>query len=179
MDGTSPQVMEAKYSLKEIMNREVRLLRELLASLYEEQQAHLSNSAEQIKQLLKTRENLTGQIANERENRLSTVKRLQDLLGISDPQNTEDEHDTLSILMDNASSISCEILSLRDEMLALIDQMTQQGNRNNYLIQGKISHTRELLQQIHPKDPNMTYGAGGSMQKKSVKTKISTINKEG
>ncbi len=176
MDGTERRVKETKVALKEVMGREIDVLRELLGSMYEEQQAHLQNNPSTIKSLLVQREKMLQTMAREREERLILVAKLYELLTGED-LDEQDEHESLDILREYASSESCEILILRDQMLALIEQMTEQGTRNNYLIEGKIAHTRELLQRIHPSQPNPTYSKEG-IQRKGPKTKVSIINRE-
>jgi flagellar biosynthesis/type III secretory pathway chaperone len=179
MEENNPEVGETEVALKDVMNREIRILRELLGSIYEEQQAHLTNNINGLKELQTQREQLLQKMANERETRLVLVSRLYELLTDgAQGSSSLDEHECLDILTEHASSESCEILMLRDQMIALIDQMTEQGNRNNYLLEGKISHTKELLQRIHPPNPNTTYGASGHMKKTKVKTKIRIINQE-
>lgn len=178
MDGTHPDVLATKASLKEVMESEVRILRELLGSMYEEQQAHLTNNAESLRTLLSARERLLVEMSELRDNRLSLVSQLHQQLRGDDATCNPDEPEALNLLTEFASTDACEILSLRDQMLALLDQMTEQGNRNNYLLEGKVAHTKELLQRIHPNEPHPTYSASGSVQKKAVKTKVSIINRE-
>ncbi len=177
MDGTHPEVMETKKTLKEVMSREIRILRELLGSMYEEQQSHLTNNIEVLKTLLKDRERLLSAMAKEREDRLQLIAHLYKLLKGKELEKN-DEHESLDILTEYASAESCEILMLRDQMLALLEQMTEQGNRNNYLLESKVSNTKELLRRVHPADPNPTYGRTGNVQKQKVKTKVTIINRE-
>ena len=168
-----------KGELRELMDREISILRELLSSMREEQQILVENRAEQLKHHMEKREPILKAMAEHREKRLELIKELYISLGHEIKEGEEiDDKESLSILTEYASAESCGILVLRDQMLALLDELTSQTNRNNFLIENKLSTTKEFLTQLHPSDPNMTYGDKGTLKKKGTKTKVRIINQE-
>ncbi len=164
-------------SLREVMSREIRVLRELLANMQSEQQCHLNNDPETLKQVLGQREPLVQHLAEDRDHRLKLISELATALKKEIPEDQEiDTELSLELLKDYADEESCEVLLLRDQMLALLEQLRNTNGQNNYLIENKLSHTKELIQRLHPADPNTTYGAQGKKQAK--KTTVTVINQE-
>ncbi len=142
-------------NLEVVMRREVAILRELLSSLHQEQQALIHGQAAAVREVHKSREALVEAMSEARSERLDLIARLGEITA---------EH--------------CEIVSLRAHLIELLDAVRLQTTRNNGLLENKVQMTHQIIHQLQPKDPNKTYGSKG-LVKPSVKTATLTlINRE-
>lgn len=179
MSEKQKQEVEHK-ELRPLMQREIALMRELLSSMEAEQQALLKGDAEQLKEVITAREPLIetmSEVRNQRIEALFSLALEHELTLDAQGQLTEEIcHEILTLY---ANGECCEILGLRDQMLALIEAMKEQSSTNNYLLKSKIDTTRQLIQRLHPDDPNKTYNKTGSVQKKVATATVAVVNKEG
>lgn len=145
-------------SLEKVMRREIAILRELLGSLRQEQDAVLHNAPASVKELQQQREEIIEAMATARGQRM-------DLL-----EGTSWEH--------GESWTHEELAVLRQQMVNLLDAVKRQTERNNHLLNGKVQLNKQMMQQLQPKDPNTTYGPQAK-KKPAVKTATLTlINRE-
>ena len=164
----SEQIRAIRAQLKESMTREISVMRELLHNLQQEQEAHLSNQIEQLRAVLRQRQEINGAFTECRQVRLDLMQAMADSAGRNVMvEGAMDEEKSMALVMEFAGSESCEIMLLRDQMLALLDQLKSLTNRNNYLIEHKLHQTKDLLKRLQPSNPNTTYGSSGAV---SVKT---------
>jgi flagellar biosynthesis/type III secretory pathway chaperone len=164
--------------LRDEMQREIALMRELLGSLQQEQQALVTCDPIHLQAVMQGREALLEAMGQARNARLDTLIALAQEQGR--PIHTVDDLDEESchaILEQSADEECIEIITLRDQMLALLEAMNTHTQRNNNLLDAKIQTTRELIQHLHPDDPNRTYGRSGQ-EKKSQTTTVAVINQE-
>lgn len=171
--NAAEQVEGIRKRLKEVMGREIHIMRELLSNLHMEQESHLSNNPERLRTVLRQRECITGALGDSREERIQLIYELAAIAGKSvDEDGRIDQAKSLAVVMEYAGDESCEIMLLRDQMLALLEQLNTLSARNNYLIQHKLDNTKNLLHALQPSDPNTIYGVSGS---KKVKTAVLPI----
>jgi flagellar biosynthesis/type III secretory pathway chaperone len=168
-------VKEIHEELNMFMKREATVMRELLDSVHYEQQVLLLNETETLKELHISRDDVMKCLLNVRQKRIEAVDELK--AHPSNCQNT-DQSDLLELLS-NDNSLTCEIISYRDQMLALYEQISLQTERNNYLIKNKISMTKEMLDRLHPTPAHPTYNNSGVIKTKEQQVKVALINQEG
>ena len=175
--NTAEKVEIIRKRLKEAMSREIPLMRELLSSLSQEQEAHLSNAPELLRSVIRQRELISEALTEARQARVDIIYELADLSGRDVQVDGEiNEEKCFALIMEYAGSESCEILLLRDQMLALLEQLRTISARNNYLIQHKLDHTKNLLSSLQPHDPNTLYGVKG---RKRIRTAtLPIVNQE-
>lgn len=175
--NTAERVELIRKNLKEVMSREIQLMRELLSNLNHEQEAHLNNAPEMLRAVLREREPITETLAEARQTRIDLIYELADL-GSKDVEEDGEinEEKSLAVVMEYAGEESCEILLLRDQMLALLEQLRTISARNNYLVQHRLDHTKNLLNSLQPANPNTLYGVSGAKRVKTATLPI--VNQE-
>ena len=163
-----------------LMQRETVVMREILSSMIEEHDALLINDTAKLKSIIHAREKLVSLAGQLRNSRITKVKELLQLLGQEVPGNGHlNDSVSLDILFNSKKFESCEILCLRDQILALAERMAVQNDRNNYLIKSKISYTKELIYHLSLKNQCPTYDPNGAVNaSKNVKT-MTIINHKG
>jgi flagellar biosynthesis/type III secretory pathway chaperone len=172
MEQKSVQIAEKQDELAKIMYREVSILREILGNMREEQHTLLNNKADHLKSVLEQREQLLHNMVSARNQRTGKVHEIATLT------DKLQEGDLLSVVLDPADPSSLELLSLRDQLLALLGQLNDQNTRNNYLLQNKIEFNKELIQRLSPKEENPTYSRKGALDAQNKKTLLTLINRE-
>ena len=169
-------IKEESQVLKALMEEEVHILRELLANLQEEQESLLVNDTIILKMILQHREPILEQMMHIRERRVDSLKKLASLTEVAMPTtDLQDEHS--SSIFNHCDEVdNIELHSLKDQMIALFDKMKALTMRNNYLLEGKIHNTKELLKHVEPNHSSVTYGKGGKA--KNATSTVTLINKE-
>ncbi len=162
--------------LKDLMKKEISLMREILANMGEEQDVILLNKTALLKGFVNRRESIVNRATMVRQERVNVIK---EIAVLEEKEIRADEYDIdLSELLDLTESNTCEVLTLREMLVTLMEKINTQNARNNYLLQNKITLTKELINSITPQEVNFTYGANGGAGKQ-VKTKtITLINHE-
>lgn len=162
-------------ALQETMEREVGVLREILSSMRQEQQAIIHNDAELVKTISTDRESLINVLYRCREKRNKLMKQLTHTL------TAQMEGDicksTLEEILKNSPTGGCEILSLREQILSLVDQLKKQGDRNSYLLENRVYLTKEMIRRLYPDNKNPMYSAQGTLAQRA-KTTVMVINRE-
>jgi len=166
--------IEEKGLLRDVLARETTILRELLGNMHEEQEAILRGDTEMLKAVMAGREPLMVTLFECRTKRLRAIQSLPFARAL-DGNLSEDVVDSLA---EDGCPTSCEILSLRDQILAIIEKVKMQNERNRYLLQNKVYLTREMIRRIYPGEENATYSAKGTLGKTKVKTAVTVINRE-
>lgn len=111
--------------LQMIMRREISTLRELIDNLQQEECMILKKETIDRTQLIYQRQILVQQLSDLKQRRFSTIESLQ--------TQTHQKDSPLEKLLPLKNESSWEILSLRDQILALIDRMSLQSSRNEML----------------------------------------------
>lgn len=171
---------QIKDRLQEVMSQEVHLLRELLANMDLEQNAILLNDTGSLKAVMEQRESHLYKIGQMRQERLQKIEELAVLIhGDKEGKNLVKSSADLDLLLSSLDSDSCVILSLRDQIVGLLEKMNERNTRNNYLLQNKISFNKEMIESLYPKEENTTYGPQGGYKAKQKSTAVTIINREG
>lgn len=121
--------------LKETLQKEVNIMRELLANMHQEELSRLLNDQGSLQQLLQQRSVIVDRLGSLRKNRLDTSDRIEKITDKDQPVDDE---------------MSTEILSLRDQLFALTEQMNRQQSQNQYLIEHP-EHIQTLAEQTLPR----------------------------
>jgi hypothetical protein len=123
------QWMETHDALRIVMQNEIRLMRELLANMHEEELVLLLNDNPGWTQVVQKRVSMLQSLKHLRGQREVTTKNIEGLvfsqgkkqiIGVSDLLPSEEE-------------ITCEILSLSDQLVALMEKINYQNTRNEML----------------------------------------------
>ena len=110
--------------LQQTLQKEVSLMRELLANMHQEELSLILNDQGSLTQLLQQRTVLVDHLSALRATRLETMDWIEKMAGA----NTTDQ------MFPIAEESTMEIMSLRDQLTALTDQMNRQQSQNQYLI---------------------------------------------
>ncbi len=113
--------------LKNTMQKEISLMRELLANLQQEELSQMLQDQGTYNQLMGQRFDMIERLGSLRIIRNEATKQIMLILE-KEKKTSEIEQ----ILPDN-EEISCEILSLRDQLMALTEKMNRQQSRNQHL----------------------------------------------
>jgi hypothetical protein len=111
--------------LQKIMRREITTLRELLDNLQQEESMILKKETTYWSHLIHQRGLLLKQLSDLRESRFFTIEALK--------HKSSQKDSSLEQLLPLKCESSWEILSLRDQILTLIDRMSLQSSRNEML----------------------------------------------
>lgn len=113
--------------LKTTMQKEISLMRELLANLHQEELSQMLQDSGTYNQLMAQRFDMIERLSSLRILRNETTKQILCILEIEKKPAAVEQ-----ILPDN-EEISCEILNLRDQLMALTEKMNRQQSRNQHL----------------------------------------------
>lgn len=153
--------------LKELMEREIRVMRELLNNMQLEQEAHLNNATERLRSVLRQREPIVITLSEIRQERLDNLKQLTQLSGKEWPSSKDKEVEFVKSI-EYAGQDCCDVILLRDQMLALLSRLKNLTERNNYLIKHKVEHTKDMLHSLAPQQKGATYTPKGNVTVKTA-----------
>ena len=114
----------AHDQLKDSMQREIGIMREVLANMLQEELSIQLNDEGGLDQILSERSLMIERLGTLRQARLQATKKLEEL---GATQNGG------KLLADDVNN--CEILSLSEQIMALTERMNAQNCRNNLLFQ--------------------------------------------
>ncbi|HEX2580099.1 MAG TPA: flagellar export chaperone FlgN [Rhabdochlamydiaceae bacterium] len=112
--------------LQNLMKKEIDTMRQLLGNLHQEEMLIIQKEMSYLNQLMEERGHLIEQLSYLREDRIVTT-------GILETINHSHPDVPLEQLIPPDNENSCELLALRDQMLALLDRMNLQCSRNEML----------------------------------------------
>jgi len=150
---------ETHTQLQQSMKKEIEAMREILANMHQEELSLLLNDRKTWAQVMEERAALIARLSDLRDSRLLATEKLESL---TFPQGKPEEV-PLEQLLPPEDENSCETLFLRDQMVALIDRMNLQSNRNELLSNLSESHQR------HPQ-PEMQAAPKAKKSKISIAT---------
>lgn len=130
---------ELQEELRKTMQKEVSLMRELLANLHQQEVSLMLQDLGTYNLLLQQRSDMVEHLSHLRVFREKTTEHICDILGSQKRQ-----HDLEQILPET-DELSCEIVNLRDQLMALTDKMNRQQSRNQHLAE----HPEYLLSLHH------------------------------
>jgi hypothetical protein len=125
-----PEWEKAHDVLKVSLQKEVHMMREILANMHEEEVSLLLNDKGSWNQIMQNRFNLIERLSDLRLQRIQATQTIE-TIAQSIHQTTDSL--TLEQILPTDEVVTCEILSLRDQVLALIERMNKQLSRNDYL----------------------------------------------
>jgi len=114
--------------LQNLMKKEIDTMRQLLSNLHQEEMLIVQKETSYLNQLMEERGHLIEQLSYLREDRIAAT-------GILEAINNSYPNVPLEELLPLDNDNSCELLALRDQMLALLDRMNLQCSRNEMLTQ--------------------------------------------
>lgn len=120
------QWTEAHEHLQAVMKRELETMRQLLANMSLEEQFILRKEQRYWGPMMEERTQLIAQLSEIRQNRIVVIEQLESL--------THHTNAPLEELLPPQDTNSWEILSLRDQMMTLLDRMNLQSSRNEMLL---------------------------------------------
>lgn len=154
------EVKMSDDALMRAMTSLVKVLRELLANMQEEHKAILEQNAFIFPQIMNQRDTLINVMQESRQ----TMNQELDLLSASHPglSQLENEKEKLMNLPQFVGEDRVELLTLRDQVLALIEKMENQNTSNNVLLGNGIPDStidkekynrqyKPIKRRIHPK----------------------------
>lgn len=157
---------EARDQLKISMQKEISMMRELLANMHQEELSLLMNDRGSWNNVMQQRSQLIERLSYLRVERLEATKKIEDMVCAKDKA----KEITLEEILPADDENSCEILSLRDQLFALMEKMNFQQCRNELL-----NHQAEHLADLPPQygSPNPLPSSAPNPKKKAS---IATYN---
>lgn len=125
--------------LKALLTKEVYLMRELLANMHQEELSLLFHEEGFLKQMLDERSYIVKQLGEVRQERLKKTEEIETMATTC----------TLDAILPPQEDISAAILSLRDQLMALTEQM----NRQQSATQRLIDHPNALPPRVQGRVP--------------------------
>lgn len=141
---------ESWEHLKTFMQKEVGMMREILANMHQEELSLLLHDQRSWTQVMQDRSLMIERLSKFRLERLKVTETLEK---------------SAAYLLE-----SCEILTLRDQILALLDRMNSQHSRNEQLLEQTLLHSRFDMPPTSYCDPRLKPLAQGAKRKASVAT---------
>lgn len=113
--------------LQNLLKKEIDTMRQLLGNLHQEEMLIVQKETSYLNQLMEERGHLIEQLSYLRQDRIAAT-------GVLEAVNNSCPNVPLEELLPPDNENSCEVLALRDQMLALLDRMNLQCSRNEMLI---------------------------------------------
>jgi flagellar biosynthesis/type III secretory pathway chaperone len=164
--------------LKEVMKREVSILREMLGTQSEEQQAILTNDTETLQRVMKGQEGVMAALLERRKHRIALMHDIVEGHPHYNLERSKGNDEVAESLIYKHGSDDCELLVLREQMLTLMEQIKVQTERNGYLTKNKVALTKEMIRRLYPNNKSATYGKDGTVSGKK-RCAFALINQEG
>lgn len=153
----------AYEKLKTSLQKEVALMREALANFHQEEFSLLMNERENWAKVMEQRSDMVINLSNLRQERIRATKELQKLAKETLKKTTI----SFQELFAQEDVISGEILSLLDQILALVQKLNLQNARNDFLFY-EVRNSHELP--LHCPYPPPTPQAQAKKKKTSLAT---------
>lgn len=125
--------------LKMTLQKEIFLMRELLANLHQEELSLMLQDNGTYRQLMSQRSDMVEKLSRLRIFRTKTTQQIFALLG------KKTTGSDFELIFPDTKEISCELLNLRDQLMALTERMNRQQTRNQHL----TDHPEYLLSLHH------------------------------
>ena len=136
-------------SLRDDLENEIRLTRELLSNMHQEEVSLMLHDMGTLNQILQHRSVMLEKLSHLRVRRTETTQKIEKLAtdGIKEP--------TLEQVLPPEEEISTEILSMSDQLMALTERMNRQQTQNQRL-QAQGDHPSrfpppQLIAEVRPK----------------------------
>lgn len=120
-----PSWNQIQEQLKLAMQKEVNLMREILANMHQEELSLLMNDTPSWQKVMDERSEMVL--------RMSYLRKQRDLVALQFKENAKHKSKKLFEILKAGDEISSEILSLLDQILALTERTNLQNCRNDFL----------------------------------------------
>ncbi|HSW86828.1 MAG TPA: hypothetical protein VLG49_04940 [Rhabdochlamydiaceae bacterium] len=130
---------EAHDQLKISMQKEIGIMREILGNMHQEELSLLLNDKGSWNHVMQERSQLIERLSYLRAERLEATKKIEDMVDIKD----KTKEIPLESILPTQDENSCEILSLRDQLMALMERINFQGCRNEILFH-QVEHQPDI-----------------------------------
>jgi chromosome segregation ATPase len=118
---------ELHDGLRDGLQKEVHLTRELLSNLHQEEVSLMLHDSGSLNQIMQQRSHLLERLSVLRLQRLKMTRQIEEIASINNA------HPTLEEILPPSEEISNEILSLSDQLSALNERMNRQHTQNQHL----------------------------------------------
>ncbi len=118
---------ELHDELKKGLEKEIRITRELLSNLHQEEISLMLHDVGNIDQILQMRHQMLETLSELRLNRLNTTGKIEKIAS------EKNKNPTLDEILPPHEETSSEILSLSDQLMALTERMNRQQTQNQRL----------------------------------------------
>ena len=135
----NPEWKDVHEQLQASMKQEIRAMREMLANMRQEEECLLTGDKNRWNRIMIERSTLLEILYELRSQRFLETKQLEHL--------AKDAALPMENLLSPEDEESCEILSMREQLAALIEKMNQQNLRNQSLEGREFFPARERLMQ--------------------------------
>lgn len=132
--------------LQQAMKKEIETMREILANMHQEKHSLLIKDKTLWQKVVEERAPLILRLSDLREARIKSTEKLEALAF----PHTLNEEVPLEKLLPPQDDRTCDVLSMRDQMAALIERLNHQTMRNEVLYD-LAQHTLEHPQPKKPK----------------------------
>jgi flagellar biosynthesis/type III secretory pathway chaperone len=126
-------------NLKNAMTSLVKVLRELLANMEQEQQAIFQQNSSTFQVIMQQRDSLIKWMNDHRNTMIKQIEKLKDSHQVFPEMETD--RDILMHLMLIVGEDDVELLTLRDQILALMEKMEKQNVSINSLLGNRMPET--------------------------------------
>jgi hypothetical protein len=117
---------ETHTELQNLMKQEIEAMRNLLGNMHQEEVFILQKNQHYVKELMEERLHLISTLSLIRQNREDATEKLASMVDLP--------HSNLEELLPPENENSWEIISLRDQIAALLDRINLQSSRNEMLV---------------------------------------------
>lgn len=130
---------ELHDELKKGLEKEIRITRELLSNMHQEEVSLMLHDVGNMNQILQMRYQMLETLSELRLNRLSTTDKIEKIAA------TKNKNPSLEEILPPHEETSSEILSLSDQLMALTERMNRQHTQNQRLTElGEHAHYPQL-----------------------------------
>jgi hypothetical protein len=128
IEHSSPEDWQTLHGeLRDDLEKEIRLSRELLSNMCQEEVSLILHDAGSLNQILQTRSQMLEKLSALRLRRLETTEKIEKIASL------KHEHPTLEEILPPNEEITTEILSLSDQLMALTERINRQHTQNQHL----------------------------------------------
>lgn len=142
-------MIDVQTEVTDLLKREVVLMREILASMYEEEKALVERDSKALQYLMMQRDAPLQDLMQVREERGQKIHELVSLLNENGHKKKMSAYD-LTALLESRGLESCEVMVLRDQIIALIEKMNEQNTTNDHIMQQSVNFWKNLMLGSHP-----------------------------
>lgn len=154
---------ETHDQLKVAMQKEIGIMREILGNMHQEEMSLLINDRASWNHVMQERSHLIERLSYLRVERLEATKKIEEMISPND----KTKKITLEDMLPTEDENSCEILSLRDQLMALMERINFQSCHNEALYH-QVEHHLDLS--YHPQYNQIQAASPKAKKKSSIAT---------